>query len=126
MQRRGWWRADASWGVRPWTKPLEGAGDLAHRARKRQQPLHFLATAVPGSSINFRKSGGNLVNLGDVLVLLLAHLPQRVQRAEADVEVAAGEDQQEWDTRPAALIRLGQDATLVPEADPQARRHVAS
>jgi hypothetical protein len=56
----------------------------------------------------------------------LVHLDQDVKRGEADVEVAAGEDHQEGDARPAGLVRTGEDAALVPEADPQARGHVAA
>src|SRR5947208_14664 len=82
---------------------------------------------MPGMiTLNHDELRAELGDVDDLFFRLLAHLPHRRQRAKADVEVSTREDHQERNARPAGFIRAGEDAALVPEADPQARGHVAA
>src|SRR5438874_547133 len=54
------------------------------------------------------------------------HLVHRPERAEADIEVSAAKDREEWQAGEAGTIALVNQAGLIPQADPCAAEHVAA
>src|SRR5205823_4530028 len=85
--------------------PLRGVRAYTHRG----QDAH--------ATLASRDLGLERFLLGELALDFLLHLPQNVQAADADVEVAAGEDHQE---------RHAAARELVPEADEDEAGHVTA
>src|SRR5512133_1466261 len=69
---------------------------------------------------------GDFGGCGEFFLGVHLHLPEGVDRAYTDVEVAAGEDEEEREARDAGLGLAGPEAAEVPDADPDAAGHVAA
>src|SRR3954447_2153983 len=79
----------------------------------------------PGTGL-YALESGDFGRFGEFFLGVHLHFPEGHDGADADVEVAAGEDQEEGEAGDAALGLPRPEAAEVPDANPDAGGHVAA